>query len=325
MKERLEVARAWIRRLLGPIILLYLLATTEPARVIATVQRADIRYLLAGLVMTWVVVTVQCLRWQVINKQQRIVLCFREAFSLYAMAFAVGAVTPGKVGEFIKVHYVGKLGYASSKAFASVVVDRLSDILWIVAVGYPVLVFSLENPRGLATGTSLGLFFLLMLGGGIGIVRHRARAFLGGRCSRLLASRKVCQAMHWLRQAWTSVVTMRRRVLLPIACLTGLAWLTQYFQAFLFVKALTLPFGFFEVLIFVAIVRLVTLVPISIAGVGSRDLTLVFLFKQVGHSEVEALAFSACLLLAVVVYVLASGVVFHPRWRRELLRTPEVP
>ena len=52
-----------------------------------------------------------------------------ETFIIYMSALYIGFVTPGRLGEFVKVIYVNDKNVSYGKGFSSVLIDRFFDFL----------------------------------------------------------------------------------------------------------------------------------------------------------------------------------------------------
>jgi hypothetical protein len=74
-------------------------------------------------------------------------------------------------------------------------------------------------------------------------------------------------------------------------------------------RAVGVPFGFVDVAFTMSLVNLVSLLPVTFAGIGTRDAALVALFGLRGLGGDAALAASAAVLLVFYVTVAVAGFV----------------
>ena len=72
------------------------------------------------------------------------------------------------------------------------------------------------------------------------------------------------------------------QLVLPIL-LTIIAYSMFFLQCFIAARALGIDISLLHVALFVATSNLITLIPISVLGLGTRELTLIFLFSMVGQ------------------------------------------
>jgi uncharacterized protein (TIRG00374 family) len=253
--------------------------------------------LIMGVLLTAFVIIFRALRWHLVNQACGIRLPLTKETHIYLASLALGLVTPGRAGEFARVHYLSRLGHASSRAMAAAVVDRLSDLAWMVAAGYMGLAFYVWEDGWsrfwLPAGVVLffGCLFLILRKKSIS-AQHAGKQECTGRLNNIKA---------WVIEIWSNVANLKLSLLAILFMLTAAAWLSQYLQGMVFCKALSLDLGFWDLAIFISIAAFMSVLPVSVAGIGTRDLALVYLFGKVGQASAAAIAFSGLLLFNFVV------------------------
>ena len=93
--------------------------------------------------------------------------------------------------------------------------------------------------------------------------------------------------------------------------LTVLAYGIFFGQCYLLAQSLDLDVGFIPIMFAVAYGSLVTLVPISISGLGTREATMIAYLNSAGVNAEAALSFS---LLVFVTFYVAGGVIGAVAW-----------
>jgi hypothetical protein len=83
----------------------------------------------------------------------------------------------------------------------------------------------------------------------------------------------------------------RRRFFLSIF-IGIIAWIPPFFYGDLLARSLGIDLGLFFFILVIPVISLLDLLPISISGIGTRDLALIFLFGLQGISAEQAIAFS---------------------------------
>lgn len=79
---------------------------------------------------------IKSLRWNQLLKQQKIIYPAFDTFQIYISSIFIGFITPGRLGEFIKVVYVkSDKGISLSKGMSSVLIDRLCDLYLLIFLG----------------------------------------------------------------------------------------------------------------------------------------------------------------------------------------------
>jgi uncharacterized membrane protein YbhN (UPF0104 family) len=84
----------------------------------------------------------------------------------------------------------------------------------------------------------------------------------------------------------------------------GLYFISIYFLT----KGLNLELSFFQVVLIMTITSLITLIPISFLGIGTRDAGLLAVFNFFGHTPEQAVALSMALLLLRIAIVFMGAV-----------------
>jgi glycosyltransferase 2 family protein len=199
-----------------------------------------------------------------------------EAFKLTLVSSALNVFVPAKAGDLIKSYFVAKRGHTSTGvAIAIIVYERLCDmfglIFWCLAgwfVGQPEV-------------TRLPLAFWVLLGGvgalcGVLISSEWAAAVWRAVMMRLIPAGKL-RKLRELAVGWPDlleVLRSRRKWIVPFSLLL---WLAHLSQIWLFTIALSLRVPFTVCASLSAIALMAGQLPLTLAGLGTRDVALVVL------------------------------------------------
>jgi uncharacterized protein (TIRG00374 family) len=130
-------------------------------------------------------------------------------------------------------------------------------------------------------------------------------------------------------ESWREFVQASRELLSPrlldSLLLTALSYAIYFGQTYLIGLAIGLPLDYITVAMVVAIGILVGYIPITFAGLGTRDAALIFLFGRYGITAASALSFA---FLYNLVYIACVGMISVFFWMRlpnrgELKRMPK--
>lgn len=265
------------------LIAVVLLLKIDLGETLALLARANPVLVALALLGFFPFVLVKAYRWQIILRDLGVRIPFLEALRLYALGLGAGMITPGNVGDAIKVAYFRERGF--TQAVLSVVLDRIWDVLILLLLaGSGIFLFS---------QVALGEWLMLgLLGGGalalLGVTIHpRTQAWLFDLFMRL---RKKEAAAH------VPVHMSARQVLVQFA-LSVLATAAVYARLFLVAAALSIllpPLPFVAAMSLASIAQLIAIAPF---GLGPREGILILLAPALGISPAQALALSALLLL----------------------------
>lgn len=290
-------------------------------QVVATLRRADLglTVLAVGLMLPFFVF--KSWRWQLLLRALNLSLPWSRALMLYFVGLFAGHVSPGQVGEGIKAVYLQRQGYGLHSGLASVVLDRLADLALLVLIailGLPLLAARV----GLEIPVVLPLAALAPVLLGMALLLGR-RALVPVIAARVGPAR--------IEVLVAAAAALRAR-LPALAALTGLAYVVHYVRYYGLLRALDVPLPPLDFVVVLTLASLVALVPISLMGIGTRDLTLVGLFNLYDLPPETALAFSMLVLitfLANLVVGFAAWIVLGPRsfdravpvWQRDSKRS----
>ncbi len=225
---------------------------------------------------------------------------FVEVLNVYAYSLFVGTVTPGRLGEFIKVIHLTRWGASPGSALASVLLERIPDITFLLTVGAVSLsLFAFPELSGSAAPVlvvgaplvAMALFWLLLGPGTRGVLR-----LLSSLMPKRLAT-KVGAAHDGFVAA---MATVQRRTIAAVFLLTLAAWALNYLSNYLFARSLGLPLSYFEVAAISATCTLVALLPISIMGAGTRDAALIVMLAHYHATAPQAVALSLLFLSLII-------------------------
>lgn len=277
--------RRWLPRLLGLALSVVAILVVGPRDVARGLRAANPWLVAVAAVAVFPLLAPKARRWQIVLADFGIALPWRDAFRFYAIGLWAAIVTPGQLGDGLKAWYVQSRGGNLAPALASVLVDRLFDVLMLLAAAaLGVAVY------GAAFGAQFALVGLLALVTVAGIViaarpslRRRIAAPLPGAVRLRLA-----------RMRWASA--LRDAHLSGANLLRALGWSLVSFAAtlgriYLCFRALDIRLS---LITFIAVVGLSSLAGLlSVSGIGTRDWALIALLGRahIGHDVALAASF----------------------------------
>ena len=305
--------RRWLWPLaIGPAVLGLILLSIDRAALMTSLEQTRPGLLILGCVAVLPTVALRALRWKLLLGRLAARARIGEIVRIYAESIFVGSVTPARVGELVRVSRVPELagdpdvGYGGG--LASVLLDRLCDLALLVLLGVLGLV-ALFPAAAAASAAWLGAAAAtLALLVGLGWLASSSRfADLRARAIGWLPGRAAARVSGLAREFGEAVRDVRAGTLALALALTLLAWVVGFYGNYLVSESLGLGMGYLEILGISAICSLVSLLPISILGAGTRDAALIVLLAPYGKSASEAVAFSVLLLGLTLWLSLACG------------------
>ena len=214
---------------------------------------------------------------------------------------------PGRVGDVLRAQYLRHdLDVPYAEGLASVVMDRLCDLYVLVAfVAVGVVRYAPVIVGRLACGH---------LGRRRGDRARAARAARPRRRRaragpRLRAARRRAARARGLARFLEALRANVGRPLLLTIPLTVATFVVNYLQGWLIARAIGLPMTFFDATCLLAIASLLGLLPISVSGVGVRELFFSLAFPLLGFAAAAGVTFGLLVFFVIYLSIVAIGFV----------------
>ncbi|MBN1565058.1 MAG: flippase-like domain-containing protein [Anaerolineae bacterium] len=299
-----------LMRLAGVILLVILLIRLDFDHIRAEMRNADWRLVLLATLCIVPLIAIKTIRWQGILRVQDVHLAFRPALLAYFASLFIGFLTPGRLGEFIKAVYVNReCSVPPAQAFASVLADRLFDLYALLIVGSAALLSATVVSHSLLVVIMLGLVLTVPLVLFLHPVPFAWLTRIGLRCGTI--GRKLFAEAGILPNIRAGLSQLTWQWALVAAILTGGAYLVFFGQCYVLAQALDLRVNFITVAYTVALGSLITLLPVSISGLGTREAVMIAFLDSSGIAAEAALSFS---LLIFVSFYIGGGLIGSLAW-----------
>ena len=221
-----------------------------------------------------------------------------------------GLVLPSSVSaDIVRGYYLSKSTANVSLAVTSMVIDRLMGALTLVLMGCASAwmvgdTFGLAHARPIAAGVAMACAL------GVALLFHDGFIhWVDRRIIQRVADRNIIrQVRRWI----VTCLQYRQypRALVASFLLTGFV---QMLRVLVF-YAVALSFGVHVsatyYFIFVPLIMLLIMLPVSINGIGVREISFVALFEQVGMSSSEAFIVSFVVSVLTTLMTAVGGVVY---------------
>lgn len=299
----------WVPRLIGPVLLVIFLLSSDTQQLVAILGKADPWLIGVALLYMYPFLLVKSWRWRNILLNLGLDVPLPTALKLYLVGVYLGGVTPGQVGDLAKAWHLRSRGHPFAPAALSVVVDRLFDMVLMVLLAIPGVLFlghllpSRELQTALVVAVGAGLILLLVFL----MSRPQRRWLLLHALPAILPARLHASLERLHTQL--AALAMHPRLVLLASTISLLSIGFTFFRLWLLFLALNMPIPFYLVVSVTTLVSMLQLLPVSIAGVGVRDALLIGVLLPYGYSVEQALGVSALFLLLTVQHILGGFLV----------------
>jgi uncharacterized protein (TIRG00374 family) len=299
----------WLLRLLGPLLLIIFLTQADLAGLLNTLRTAAPWPIVLSLLLMPPFIWVKAWRWVRILREMDMRLDLPTAAALYTVGLFYGTTTPGQAGDLLKAVYLRDRGLPLAPAMLSVVLDRLFDLL-VMAVLATLGIFALGQ---LLPGRALQTTLVIAMGLGLVVLTIIIIARGPREWVLTVLLPRIAPGLKVTLDRWNSQLT---HLHLSPALLGAVMVASLISAGFTFWRLwlLFLALGLDRVPLYVvigssALIAILQVLPISIAGVGVRDAVLVAVLLPYGYETGQALILSALFLLLNIEHIVAGFIV----------------
>ena len=301
--------------LVGVGLLGWLLFSSDWTSLRQLFSQVNVSYLYAMPVYTASLIAVRAWRWNILLTAQGDAFTPWQAYTAYASGIFIGTFTPGRLGDLSRALYVRyERDVSWESALAGAILDRFFDVAFMSCLAIWAVVhldlWEVMRPIiGEISGVSndSGLVFASLLS-----------VLLVGALSALLAKglirRLKAFAYTLKKECWALVQSVGWKAL----ALTVVAYTIYFAQTVALARGLSLPLESSEVIASVVLVGLASFLPLSVAGLGTREggLALIMAHRAVPDSLEASLAYSA--LFFAFCFLVPGLLGFVCFWQRPL-------
>jgi glycosyltransferase 2 family protein len=300
---------ALIKLAVTALLFFYIFAKVDFHQFGATLRGARIDILLLGFLVLWIGHYICIFRWRMLMRPLMPVLSLSNLFGIYCIGLFFNLTFPTVVGgDVVKMYYAGKPSRKYAQSFAATFLDRDAGMLAMMIIAcvaissHPVIV-----PRVPVTLIIWSVFAVFILGN-ITIFAPRSHRRMTALLRRFHLAR-VAAKVDAISNAFQ--IMGKQRILLLLSLLISLV--NQLLViAVTWIMALGLriqvPVSYF--MVFVPVITLISMIPISLNGMGLREYAFMSLFGAIGVAPVSCIALGLLSSLFIILSSAPGGIIY---------------
>ena len=292
-------------------LLALLLSRVDRGQMAAAVRGADLALLFTCVPLYVAGQSLSTWRWQILLAAEGIRVSFGRLLLLYAEGMFFNLFLPTAVGgDVVRGYRIWHLTRAGEGALASILAERLSGFVAMIGIA------AAATGVALATGGMRDPLIVLFVAAVAAAVAAGTIVISSPTAFRLAeravgpwsvtglfqAIRRFCEATQRYRRHGRAVAAALGISLAFQMLLISLVYLVAV--------ALHLPVGFGQFLIFIPIVNVISMLPVSVGGLGLREGSTVVLLGTVGVDAAAALTLSLLWFAVAALTSLPGGIIF---------------
>jgi hypothetical protein len=297
----------------------FLVWKISPGRIAAHLKDVNPGFILAAAGVFCLSSILGAFQWFILLRESGMKLSFATAVRFYFVGLFFNNFLPANVGgDAFKIFDVSRKGYDPYRVFAITLLDRIFGILGLCLVALAASLILISNSRI----DNLPIYIVLFGG----IIAGSSLLMFSRPAARLV--RKIFSGIRLMNIGSRMTVIFNqlgelrnvRPVMLKVTILALLVQSLRILTHIMVGAALGLRFGWpvpLYFFLFVPLLGLIMILPISLNGLGVREGAGILLFAQVSIAAEQALLIEFLTYVIMVLVSLSGGVLFL---RRQLRR-----
>ncbi len=275
----------------------------------AVVRGARLEILIAAFMVLWAGHYVCIFRWRMLMRPLMPVLSLGHLFGIYCIGLFFNLIFPTVVGgDVVKMYYAGRPSKLYAQSFAATFLDRDAGMLAMMIIA---CVITLVHPimvPGVPVNLIVWLSFVLFIFANVIIftpslhkllTRSLHSLHLAKIAAKFDAISNAFQIMgrHWSLLAGSLVISLVNQLLA-----ISVTWVLA--------EGLRLHISLIYFLLFVPIITLISMIPISLNGMGLREYAFMSLLGAIGIAPASCIALGLLSSAFIILSSLPGGVVY---------------
>ena len=259
-------------RIAGIIVFILVLVNANLAEIWSNIRKVNGFYLFVSILFQVLLLVVKALRWQVLIG--RPASQFYQSLGEFFESYAIGVITPGRLGELMKTGYHEKRTGVIASGI-KVLVERGLDVGFFIIIAGAALLWS-----GLVILPNLVAVSVFVFGWLVFIIS----VLLVGSSRMYNLMLRLYKKLHDVY----SVLAKKNTILVVFLSLisNSAAFLSCYYLA----VGINLDISLLGVSGGMAVAGLFNMLPVTVMGLGTRELTFLYVFQAFPESQVLALS-----------------------------------
>ena len=295
--------------IIGIVIFAYIILKLDITNIVKEISQANYYFLLIAMVFIFIFLLTQTLKWFAIARVQKIKIPFVKAFKINLMSIFYGFITPARIGvamraEYLKKYNNGKLG----KGLSNYTLDKILDLCSLVLIAIVSII--LTRSLALEYAYSFLIFFILLVAGLIIFIEESRSKSILKIFYRFITKKLKRKAKDGFSSFYTDIP--KKRYFLFFFFLNILNWIILETSTFFIGLSLGINIHYFYYLAILPLVTLISQIPITIGGLGTREASLIGFFGLlgIGATKVFSMSMISLFIAGIIPAIIGSFLIF---------------
>lgn len=282
----------WTRILpfVGLAIFIFLLTRINLKEFYTIITTANPLFIILAVILTFVQVIIAAYKWNILLTLQGIKIHFKKILNIQLKSIFYGSITPGRVGSFSKIPHLKKASsYSLTLCAPSVIIDRFLDTITVALLGLSGAILIITNNNFIVYELgilAIGAIILFLI-----FLDKKLMRFVLNIFFKIFIAKKLKKIVDETFEEFYENIPTKKDLIIPFL-LSALTWVLTYTISYLIALAIHVNIGYILLITIYPIGTLAGMIPITIAGLGTREAALIGILSIYGISAEHAVAIS---------------------------------
>ena len=295
--KKLKSLFSWLIKLFGVSLFIFILKDVDWNICLKEMSKISIASFLTALVMIQLGYLLKAKRWQIILTHYKVNIPILKLYEIFSIGTFLGVITPGKIGDFGRLFYIKK-SIEFKKGLSSLFIDRIFDLICLGILGFFSIIyfetnFKISDSTAIHFGGEKKFLFVLLL---LLIVTVY-----------MILRKKIISIFKIILDGFKNFISFLKQLILTLISMILIygAFIVISYDMNIGINHLGLFFG-------IILIGLLSLIPITILGIGIREFSMVYLFELYGIGFDKAIAM-ALIILVIQLISTIPGIVWFSK------------
>ncbi|RPI03518.1 MAG: TIGR00374 family protein [Calditrichaeota bacterium] len=309
IRPKKKTVSFYFRFLISIFLIAYVFHKAGLGHLWETVKEAKLNYLLFSVALTPILIWASSWKWQIILRSLGIRLSAGRCFWLYVVGYFFNTVLPTNVGgDVVRAYAVGKSTDRRAEAFSSVFVERITGLSVLLLMAITAFFLALRQLWNFWLNIALilsvvGYVLILLI-----VLSPRFMAKMT-RSIKFKAARILLEKLSKFQNATLALKAHRGTLIFSILN-SFLFYLLAVLNVYLSSLAFSSSLGLAEAFIITPIVMVITMIPVSIGGIGLAEGAYYFTFARFGIPGAIGLSVALLMRAKALLAGLCGGIYY---------------
>lgn len=302
-------SRSFLRLLVTAALTIYILRKCDLRAIAALLSLANLPLILATVALVAVDRTLMAYRWIVLLRATGARVDLRTTFRIFFVSTFVGTFLPASIGsDAVRAYSLARERVSSADSIASVLMDRALGVLSLVALAGLMIAAAWHRIHDSRTLVAMTVITAGLAAGALAAFSTRGNRWCA-RVVRMVGASRLAEHVEGLGCAFRRYRLARSAVALVFGYSIGVQIL-RILQAWLIGLALGISGHLVDYFLFIPVILLVMLLPITVNGLGTSQVAFVWFFGRAGVQASAAFALSVLFVALGILGNLPGGFLY---------------